>query len=187
MKKIFLTALLILLFASSGWCFTIYGVAETDPHYNDFVGDTVDTWLAETDILHDSSEFSETEWVNDVLYNLGYPETTYQVKEEEDVPYYRTDDDITFAYYLTTPPETEYFLLKNAQWWVLFQNIGEIDWAVFNTTQLPSGMNIPSSDFTISHVTRFGDAAPVPEPSTFLLLGGGLVGLAFYGRKRSKK
>ncbi len=29
-------------------------------------------------------------------------------------------------------------------------------------------------------------SAPVPEPSTFLLLGGGLMGLAWYGRKRKK-
>ena len=28
--------------------------------------------------------------------------------------------------------------------------------------------------------------APVPEPSTVLLLGGGLFGLAWYGRKRKK-
>lgn len=30
------------------------------------------------------------------------------------------------------------------------------------------------------------ETAPVPEPSTFLLLGGGLLGLGWYGRKRKK-
>lgn len=34
--------------------------------------------------------------------------------------------------------------------------------------------------------TYGGTGAPVPEPSTFLLLGGGLLGLGYFGRKRMK-
>ena len=38
----------------------------------------------------------------------------------------------------------------------------------------------------ISHVTLYGDAAPVPEPGTIVRMGLGLVGLAVIGREKIK-
>ena len=42
------------------------------------------------------------------------------------------------------------------------------------------------SDFDDLIIAAQAAPAPVPEPSTILLLGSGLIGLAWYGRKRNK-
>jgi len=182
MKKILVVSFFILLFASTGWSVTINDNSAGLLDGTD-VGN-IDNFIAwaDKDTLGNSNEDTETNWANSILPSTTT--VTYYVKEEEDVPYYATDTANVFAYYLATPPVSEYFLLKNSTFWALFKNIDNMSWAVFNNSSLPSAMNIPSDEFTISHVTRF-DSAQVPEPSTLLLFGAGIAGLAMYRRKRS--
>ena len=78
------------------------------------------------------------------------------------------------------PPESEYFLVKNAKYWALYMNLDERDWGVFDASLLPTAMNIPGG-YTVSHVSRFN---PIPEPATMTLLGMGLFGLVAVGKKR---
>jgi hypothetical protein len=69
--------------------------------------------------------------------------------------------------------------------WYLFDLTGEcpsLDWNGKDTLEL-SGFWLDNG--AISHVTLYGN--PVPEPTTMLLLGSGLAGLAGFGRKRFKK
>ena len=64
--------------------------------------------------------------------------------------------------------------------WFLF-NLTSLKW---NGTEKLEFQNFYPNGGAISHVTLYGNRAPVPEPGTVLLFGTGLAGLAAVGRRR---
>jgi hypothetical protein len=174
MKKLLLVILSGLVLAGNGWCFSIDGGAldGTD------VG-SLDNFISSDDFL--SGQSAEELWVETVLGS----DVEWQIKNE-DVSYYNTDGTNIFAF-VFTGDSPEYYLIKNSTFVALYQNIADLGFGVFDNSDLPAGMNLPSSDFVISHVSQFngGDTpAPVPEPATMMLFGIGLLGLAGVSRRK---
>lgn len=141
----------------------------------------LDLFLAETNGLPNSSTATETTWVNSVLE----PDTTYVIKDEP-VAYFATESANVFAFQLLSSPG--YFLIKNAQWWGLFENTASADWGVVDFSAMNDGFNLPDlRKMTISHVTEFGDyEVTVPEPSSLLLALAGLLGLTWSRKYRNR-
>ncbi|WP_152206354.1 PEP-CTERM sorting domain-containing protein [Marinobacter changyiensis] len=140
----------------------------------------LDTFIAETTTLANSSEAVETAWAS------GEAGTTLTFSGKTDPAEFQVVQGETsiIAFLLKFNPT--YFLVKDAQKHVLFKNEIEIDWGVFNlATYFPSK---DPSELELSHLTEFngnGDV-PVSEPATALLLAIGIFGLVA-NRKRVKK
>lgn len=153
---------------------------------------SADTLLGETNDLNlnpagtcgpGNSPTKELCWINNLLTSLGESPTTYGTKVETQ-PYALVDGSSTVIGFELSSL-TEYFFIKNAQWYGLFENTSELSWAVIDTTAIASGFNLPTDGFTISHIAPIGGAVEVPEPGTMALLGLGLAAMGF--RRRFKK
>ncbi|MEX0605017.1 MAG: PEP-CTERM sorting domain-containing protein [Marinobacter sp.] len=128
------------------------------------------------------SPTTELCWINTVLE----PDTTYGVKTENQTYQFVDGDSSLIGYMLDSP--TEYFMIKNATWWALFQNNADFDWAVIDTALLNSSFNLPDGqELTISHVATLGNkVVSVPEPGTLALLSLGLFAMGIKRRLRIK-
>ena len=172
-KRLFQVGLILVGFVSMpSWAILIN--ADTVDEIDVGVVDSFVT--ATTDIL--GSEASEVTWINSVISS----DLEYTVKTET-VVYYETDTINVFAFELAPSTEPDYYLIKNATVTALFENLADLSWGVFNTLSIVDiygdviNMNIPSSDFTISHVTS------VPEPGMVGLLAIGLLGMVATRRR----
>ena len=83
--------------------------------------------------------------------------------------------------------EPDYFIVKNSNVVALFANVASINYGVFDASELPAGLNVPTDPWVISHVTSLdgtgdpcldcGSVRSIPEPEPLMLLGIGLVGV----------
>jgi hypothetical protein len=179
MKKTFLTALVagVLLVGTAG---LVQATSMTLAQ----VGGNVDTLLFSGHLVN-SNKATELAWVNSVLGGTH----TFEFKDDSlDGEWFEISDlGGHYAHALTNAPD--YFLIKTGNIYgtdnehFLYQNLASVDWAVIDLVALGIGStNIDK----ISHITGF-DGTPVPEPTTMLLFGTGLAGLAGMVRRRKEK
>ena len=148
----------------------------------------IDTFISEADKAGNPT--AEETWVNSILAPINIE---FTIKQDGGVPYYSTDSTDVFAFAFDPTPGDDYFLIKNATRMALFQNLADLNWGVFDTSLLSSAMNLPTSPYSISHVTRFNEddgtepPAEVPEPAMVALFGMGLMGMGLSRIRRKRK
>ncbi len=187
MKKFLITLACGVLLATAGSAFSYTLSGGTD------IGE-LDKYVAKANLAN-SDEKAELDWVNSVLnpsvatFKTKYDElelSSWQPAEGfEDIYAYNLGNNGAFY---------DYFLVKlgnnNGTNFTdyLFENVDNIEWAVLDINNSFDGTGISGTIEKISHISLFDSGStPVPEPSTFLMLGAGILGLGLYGRRRVKK
>lgn len=134
--------------------------------------------------LSNSNPGTEQSWIESVLgFSVSY------LAHGNNVPITVTNEDPTAYAWQLVSPSSDYFLVKNAGYWAIFQNVSEQSYAVVDADSglLPDKMNFGNA--TISHygVVNGDNVNPPSEvsiPAPFALIGIGLVGLGWLRRSK---
>ncbi len=200
MKKLLfgLTILLIFGFVSSAAAYTIEDVGGLDL----LLGYTT---------LGNSGADTEAQWINSVvgpgtvdsnIIEANKVEFTDWTTAQYEQYFQEVTGGVANQYAFELPDANSFFLIKTGNQKDADNNILPDTWLFDNVDSTLFGTFINGYTYTlpdnttvtftlkniekISHISKTAPA-PVPEPSTILLLGGGLLGLGIYGRKRGKK
>jgi hypothetical protein len=164
-----LTGLLSVGFVSPSWAILIVG------------GSFDGTDVGQRDVVEGqgpkvNGEQAELDFVNGVL-GTAFTSLT----KTEDVDWFNTDTAGVIAFQLVSGPGND--LVKNATSIVLLRNLANINWGVLDLADVSVDLNL-GSDMQISHVSEFGGAVQVPEPTVLSLFGLGLIALGLRRRRQ---
>ncbi len=135
-----------------------------------------------------SNPGNESCWASNVL---GFEVTLSEYSDPQ--PYFESSNTPgTYGFAFSAGVTPDFYLLKNANWWGLFDNLGSLEYAVFQANLLDPVSNIGTTPLEISHVRigpndnggGGGGGTPMPLPGTVALLG---LGLLAAGLARSRK
>ncbi len=140
-KFAILIALLAAATAPSSWALTIGNAPSTDVGLLDLF-----VHASTKNELPNSNPTTEENWIEGILgFDVAYS------KYGNNVPITATNEDPTAFAWLLADLESDYFLVKNAAYWALFENVGNLAYAVVDADSglLPDKMNFGNA--TISH------------------------------------
>lgn len=136
-----------------------------------------------------NSEENEQAWAQSIIgSNPVLDFDADGVRDEDVIMEFGGMSGLLGAFALTDSPE--HFIVKNAQGFVLMQNIADLNYGVLDTgdpilDSIMINLKAPGPT-TISHVTQFGSSSnSVPEPTSLALALAGIVGFGFTCRRKS--
>jgi hypothetical protein len=136
--------------------------------------------------VHPPSDANQISWMESFL---GIE--VVEFLKIEDMAWIPVDGSTTmFAHALTMDPGPTNYLIKTGtpynQYSFLYENNPAYNWAVIDLALWGPALGL-GDVINIGALSHISQVNPIPEPTTMLLFGTGLAGLAGLGRRRMKK